>query len=172
MKSDMTILKLFKNGKEFAEEPAISYLTDGEWKTETWSDFLEQTMDVAKSLIALGFQPNDKLSIYSYNRRSWYACYSAAQMARGVAVGVYHTSSPEEVEWVIGNSDSKIVFVGNNPMDGGDKEKMLNHRLMKALENLPDVEHVIMMRKIEKLNHPKVMSWSDFIAKGSTTDDS
>ena len=172
MKSDMTILKLFKNGKEFAEEPAISYLTDGEWKTETWSDFLEQTMDVAKSLIALGFQPNDKLSIYSYNRRSWYACYSAAQMARGVAVGVYHTSSPEEVEWVIGNSDSKIVFVGNNPMDGGDKEKMLNHRLMKVLENLPGVEHVIMMRKIEKLNHPKVMSWSDFIAKGSTTDDS
>jgi len=172
MKSDMTILKLFKNGKEFAEEPAISYLTDGEWKTETWSDFLEQTMSVAKSLIALGFQPNDKLSIYSYNRRSWYACYSAAQMAGGVAVGVYHTSSPEEVEWVIGNSDSKIVFVGNNPMDNGETEKMPNHRLMKVLDRLDKIEHVVMMNGVEILENPRVMTWDDFIGKGSSVEDS
>ena len=172
MTAEMTIQRLFQNAEEFAEEPALSYLADDGWKTETWSEFVNHTTEVAKSLIALGFQPNDKLSIYSYNRRSWYACYAAAQIAGGVAVGVYHTSSSEEVEWVIGNSDSKIVFVGNNPMDGDDKEKMLNHRLMKVLGGLSGVERVIMMKNIERLNHPKMMSWSDFIAKGSATDDS
>ena len=129
-------------------------------------------MSVAKSLLAMGFESGDKLSIYSYNRMEWYAAYAAANMCNGAAVGVYHTCSPEEVEWVVGNSDSKFVFVGGNPMDGGDPGKMCHKRLESTMGTLDKVEVVISMDGVDVINHSSAMSWSDFISKGTNTSDS
>jgi long-chain acyl-CoA synthetase len=129
-------------------------------------------MGVAKSLIAMGFEAGDKLSIYSYNRMEWYAAYAAANMCNGAAVGVYHTCSPEEVEWVVGNSDSKVVFVGTNPMDGGDPSKMCSHRLQATMDSLEKVEAVVSMGGMDAISHPNAMSWSDFMVRGVETPDS
>jgi long-chain acyl-CoA synthetase len=129
-------------------------------------------MGIAKSLIAMGFEAGDKLSIYSYNRMEWYAAYAAANMCNGAAVGVYHTCSPEEVEWVVGNSDSKVVFVGTNPMDGGDPSKMCTHRLQATMDSLEKVEAVVSMAGMDVINHPNAMSWSDFMVGGAETPDS
>ena len=93
--------------------------------------------------------------------------YAAANMCNGAAVGVYHTCSPEEVEWVVGNSDSKVVFVGSNPMDGGDTGKMCTHRLQATMGSLEKVEAVVSMGGLSAIDHPTAMTWSDFMIKGS-----
>ena len=81
-------------------------------------------------------------------------------------MGVYHTCSSSEVEWIVGNSESKIVFLGNNPNDGGEIEKMPNHRLLNILNNLEKVELVVTMDGVEKLNHPKIITWDEFLERG------
>ena len=141
---------LMANAKNHGNEKAISTKnSDGEWNHINWKEFHDQTASVAKSLIALGFEEGDKLSIYSYNRVEWYTSYHAANMCNGAAVGVYHTCSPEEVEWVVGNSDSKVIFVGDNPMDGGNTEKMCAHRLHAIMDRLDKVEVVVTMEGVE-----------------------
>ena len=163
---------LLSNAEKYANEPALSSKTRaGNWHTTTWSEFSAYTMDVAKSLMSMGFESGDNLSIYSYNRKEWYAAYAAANMAGGAAVGVYHTCSPEEVDWVVGNSDSKVVFVGNNPMDGGDPSKMCSNRLNAVMDGLEKVEMAVIMDGVE-MDHEKAISWSDFIAMGAKVEDS
>ena len=66
-------------------------------------------------------------------------------MINSVSVAVYHTSSAPEVEWVVGNSNSKIVFVGNNPNDNDEKEKMPIHRFLSVVDNLDEVETIVLM---------------------------
>ena len=164
---------LISNAEKYANENAISWKDDsGNWVSMTWSEFCDTTMGVAKSLIAMGFEAGDKLSIYSYNRMEWYAAYAAANMCNGAAVGVYHTCSPEEVEWVVGNSDSKVVFVGTNPMDGGDPSKMCTHRLQATMGSLEKVEAVVSMAGMDAIDHSNAMSWSDFMVRGGETPDS
>ena len=164
---------LIQNASEYENEPAISWKNDaGDWETMSWGEYGANAMNIAKSLIALGYEARENLSIYSYNRSDWFTCYAAGQMAGGAVVGVYHTCSPEEVEWVVGNSQSRIVFVGDNPMDGGNTEKMPVHRLHEALANLDSVEHVIVFDGVEVLDHPKMMSWSEFYSKGNSLPDS
>ncbi|HIL43907.1 MAG: hypothetical protein CXT65_06370 [Methanobacteriota archaeon] len=164
---------LISNVEKYANENAISWKDgSGNWISMTWSEFYDTTMGIAKSLIAMGFEAGDKLSIYSYNRMEWYAAYAAANMCNGAAVGVYHTCSPEEVEWVVGNSDSKVVFVGTNPMDGGDPSKMCTHRLQATMDSLEKVEAVVSMAGMDAINHPNAMSWSDFMVRGAETPDS
>ena len=164
---------LISNVEKYANENAISWKdSSGNWISMTWSEFYDTTMGIAKSLVAMGFEAGDKLSIYSYNRMEWYAAYAAANMCNGAAVGVYHTCSPEEVEWVVGNSDSKVVFVGTNPMDRGDPSKMCTHRLQATMGSLEKVEAVVSMAGMDAINHPNAMSWSDFMAGGAETPDS
>ena len=162
---------LMANAKNHGNETAITTKgSNGNWNNISWSEFHDQTASVAKSLIAMGFNEGDKLSIYSYNRLEWYTSYHAANMCNGAAVGVYHTCSPEEVEWVVGNSDSKVVFVGDNPMDGGNKEKMCAYRLHEIMDKLDKVETVVVMDGVDMPEHPKCISWSDFIQKGADVD--
>ena len=164
---------LLQNVEKYPNEPAVSIKDgSGNWQTNTWSEFHDSVMDVSKALIASGINKNDKVSIYSYNRVEWNVCYLAAQMINSVAVGVYHTCSSNEVNWIVGNSDSKIVFLGNNPNDNNEKEKMPNHRLLAVLDDLNKVELVVAMDGVEMLDHEKIISWDSFIAKGKDIDDS
>ena len=169
----MTSHYLLQNNEQYANEPALSFKdSNGEINTDTWSDYYAFVMSISKSLIAHGIKQGDKCAIYSYNRKEWFGCYSALQMVNGVAVAVYHTSSPSEVEWVVGNSESKIIFIGNNPNDNGEKEKMPIHRLHSILEKLDSVELVVVMDSVEKFEHDNVVTWEDFINKGKDVSDS
>ena len=164
---------LLQNVEKYPNEPAVSIKnSEGVWHTNTWTKFYNSVMELSKALIASGIDKNDKISIYSYNRVEWNVCYLAAQMTNSVAVGVYHTCSSNEVNWIVGNSDSKIVFVGNNPNDNDEMEKMPNHRLLAVLDKLDKVELVVTMDGVELLENEKIISWDDFIAKGETLEES
>ena len=103
---------LKNNLKNFPNEPALSIKgSSGEWETDNWSTFHESVIEVSKSLLACGINSQDKISIYSYNRKEWHYCYSAAQYINAVGVGVYHTCSSNEVDWIVSNSESKIVLL-------------------------------------------------------------
>ena len=157
----ITSKRLIKNSQEFSSEIAFSIKdNDGEWENNTWSEFCEYAFSIGKSLIKLGIDFNDKISIYSYNRKEWTGIYAATQMIRGVAVGVYHTCSSDEVEWIVGNSDSKIVFVGHNPNDNDDPQKMPINRLHEILDKLEHVEKVVVFDGIDMINHEKIISVS------------
>ena len=174
----LTPRNLLRNAELYADEPALSTkagkAADGtwEWDTKTWKQFSDEVVAVSKSLISMGFEKGDRMSIYAYNRPEWYSCYGATQMTNGVGVGVYHTCSPEEVEWVIGDSGSKVVIIGDNPQSGGDPEKTPSRRFAKILGNLPDVELVVVLDGVEPIDHEKAVSWNDFLEMGKDVEDS
>ena len=170
---------LFENAEKYGDQPAMS-TRKGEpvrgeawqWNTDTWSEVLDKTLAIAKSLHAMGYEKHDKLSIYSYNRPEWFLLYAASQMLNGVAVGVYHTCSPEEVEWVVGNSESKFVFVGTNPQSGGDSAKMPNTRMDKIMGNLPLIQNAVVLDDSGSMSSDRAMTWADFLAAGEGVDES
>ena len=163
---------LISNAEKYPNEPAMSWKESGQWVTMTWSQYLDYTMGIAKAMIAMGFEAGDHSAVFSYNRAEWYGAAHAAMCCGGSNAGAYHTSSSEEVEHVIGNSDAKIVFLGGNPMDGGITEKKCSYRLSRVLPNLDKVEKVVVMDGIDMPNDHRVVSWSDFIASGSGVPDS
>jgi long-chain acyl-CoA synthetase len=164
---------LIRNIESFSTEPAISSKDkNGNWKTENWSQFSDYVIGIAKSMISYGIKKNDKVSILSYNRKEWYGSYVAAQYINAVPVGIYHTSSSNEIEWVVSNSNSKIIFVGHNPNDNDEKDKMPVNKVNSIIELLPKVEIFVIMENVEIPNHPKAISWGDFIKNGINVKDS
>ncbi|MBJ08692.1 MAG: hypothetical protein CMB63_01585 [Euryarchaeota archaeon] len=178
MSITLTPRNLLRNADIYADKPALSVMSgkdeDGKWMwdTKTWKEFSNEVIAISKSLIAMGFEKGDRMSIYAYNRPEWYSCYGATQMTNGVGVGVYHTCSPEEVEWVIGDSGSKVVIIGDNPQSGGDPEKTPSRRYAKIADKLPEVECIVVLDGVESIDHEKAVSWDEFMAMGKDIDDS
>ena len=150
---------LIDNKTKYPKEPALSVKVDGDWKTMNWSEYYSYVIEISKSLIALNLNVGEKSAIYSYNRKEWFGCYSAMQLLNCVSVAVYHTSSSSEVEWIVGNSDSKIVFVGHNPNDNNEEDKMPINRLLSILEKLDTVEVVVLMGEdVKAPNNGKIIN--------------
>ena len=101
-----------RNAAEAPTETAFSRKTpSGGWTHLTWSQFAEDVAAVAKGLVAEGVQPGDRVGLMSRTRYEWTLLDFPAWTAGAVVVPIYETSSPEQVQWILSDSDAQLVVV-------------------------------------------------------------
>ena len=115
---------------------AIRYQRDGEWRELTFAEVSEIVEEIALGLVGLGVEPGDRVGLLANTRPEWTFSSLAISRAGAVVVPIYPTNSPEECEWVLGNSDSRIVICE----DAGQAAKIEQVR-----ERLDDLEHVLLI---------------------------
>jgi len=103
------------------------------WVPVTWREFDRRVRDLAAGLIAAGIQPGDRVALMSRTRYEWTVLDYAILTAGGVVVPVYPTSSPDQVEWILGDSGSVAVVV-----ETGEHAEMV----AAARSRLPALSHV------------------------------
>ncbi len=92
--------------------------------------------EIARGLIDLGLEPGDRAAVLCSTRPEWtYASFGIAS-AGAVVVPIYPTNSPEECEWVAGNSESRFLFAE-------DAEQAA--KIAQVRDRLPNLEAVIVM---------------------------
>ncbi|MFG1999904.1 AMP-dependent synthetase/ligase [Spirillospora sp. NPDC048911] len=80
------------------------------WRAVTAAEFAGEVTAIAKGLVAAGIEPGDRVALMSKTRYEWTVLDYAVWTAGAVAVPIYETSSPEQVQWIIGDSAAKAVF--------------------------------------------------------------
>ncbi|GAA3370466.1 AMP-dependent synthetase/ligase [Streptomyces sannanensis] len=83
----------------------------GAWLDVTAEEFLAEVRTAAKGLIAAGIRPGDRVGLMSRTRYEWVQLDFAIWSAGAVTVPVYETSSPEQVQWILGDSGAVAVLV-------------------------------------------------------------
>ncbi|MDC7121777.1 AMP-dependent synthetase/ligase [Cellulomonas fimi] len=83
----------------------------GPWIPLTAREFDAEVVAVAKGLVAKGVQPGDRVGIMSRTRYEWSLVDWAAWRAGAVPVPLYETSSAEQVEWILTDSDVTLLVV-------------------------------------------------------------
>ncbi len=109
---------------------------DGGWKTRSFSEVGDTVRELAKGLMALGVEKGDKVSILANTRPEWSYYDFAALSAGATVVPIYQTNSPEECQYVLADSDAKVVVV--------EDESQLE-KVRAVRDTLPKLEHVILM---------------------------
>jgi long-chain acyl-CoA synthetase len=115
--------------------PAVRY-NDGGWKTRSFAEVGDTVRDLSKGLMALGVAKGDKVSILGNTRPEWTYHDFAALSAGATVVPIYQTNSPEECQYVLHDSDAKVVVVE-------DEEQLAKVRAVR--DSLPALEHVVLM---------------------------
>lgn len=85
----------------------------GIWNRITWEQYGEEVRVVAAGLIALGLEQGDRVAILGDNRPEWLTCHLGTMSAGFVTCGIYATSAPEEIAYVVSHSEARILFVEN-----------------------------------------------------------
>ena len=98
-----------KNAAEVPDHVVISVQSGDAWAGITAAEFLADVIAVAKGIVANGVQPGERIAIMSRNRYEWTLVDYAIWYAGAVSVPVYETSSAEQVEWILTDSNAWII---------------------------------------------------------------
>ncbi|MDP9347202.1 MAG: long-chain fatty acid--CoA ligase [Actinomycetota bacterium] len=95
---------------QYADRVAVRHKLDGAWHDVTFAQVGAVVSELGRGLIDLGLEPGERVCILSDTRPEWTYSDFAISGAGGVVVPIYPTNSPEECEWVAGNSESVGVI--------------------------------------------------------------
>jgi long-chain acyl-CoA synthetase len=98
---------------ERADTIAFKQKRHGVWNAVTWREYAQKVADLATSLQRAGLQRGDRVAIMGDASQEWLIADMATICAGGIMVGVYFTSSPEEVAYYLQDSGASFIFVGN-----------------------------------------------------------
>lgn len=102
---------IVENAQQAGDREVLSVYRGGAWVGVTAQQFLDQVKAVAKGLVASGVQPGERVAIMSRTRYDWTVADYAIWYAGGIGVPIYETSSAEQVEWILSDSDAVGVFL-------------------------------------------------------------
>jgi long-chain acyl-CoA synthetase len=81
------------------------------WHDVTAAQFRSDVEDVARGLVAAGVQAGDRVALMSRTRYEWTVVDFAIWTAGGITVPIYETSSPEQIAWILSDSQSVACVV-------------------------------------------------------------
>ncbi len=149
--------RLFKQAKNHSDNPAYYVRGKSDWEVTSYASYGAEVRTAAKALIKLGLEKGQTVCILGFNRPEWTIMDLATMAVGGAPAGIYTTCSPIEVQYIIGHAGARVVLLE----DEGQWEKVKAQR-----DKLPDLEHVVMMKGVPKIDDDLVMSWEEFNALG------
>jgi long-chain acyl-CoA synthetase len=161
MSADTILHRLANNARTRPNAPAYYEKKGQAWVPTSWQGYNSQVRQAAKSLLALGFQPGNIVTVLGFNTAEWVIADLASMLAGGAVAGIYTTNSPTECKYIIEHSESPVVLLENKAQ--WDKIKQVR-------DDIPTLKHIVMMRGNE-VDDPMTMSWEQFLEKGNGISD-
>ncbi|MER5499950.1 AMP-dependent synthetase/ligase [Streptomyces sp. NPDC002466] len=100
-----------RNAAQHPDVAVMSRKVGGVWTDVDATQFLAEVRGVAKGLIAAGVEAGDRVALLSRTRYEWVLLDFAIWSAGAVTVPVYETSSPEQIQWILGDSGATLCVV-------------------------------------------------------------
>ncbi len=137
--------------KHGSEKVALREKEFGIWQSVSWADYLTNVKDLALGLVALGYEPGDKLAILADNRPEWLYSELAIQSLGGAAVGIFPDSHVDQVKYIIDHSDAAFLIAE-------DQEQ--TDKFLELKEACPKVRYVIVddMKGMRYYDDPLLIS--------------
>lgn len=155
--ADTIVQRVFDQADRRPDAPAMFEKRDGVWRAFSYRAYADHVKRIGRALISLGFQPGSTVSLLGFNRPEWVMMTMGAMAAGGAGAGIYTTSSASEVAYIVGHAESLVVLVENTHQW---------EKVERELDKLPRLQRVVMMRGAPKPEHPKALSWEEFLALG------
>lgn len=147
-----TIADLLPRAAEvFGDRVMVKHKSGDEWVDVTFAQANAIVSEVGRGLMALGLQKGERVSLLSNTRPEWTYCSFAISGAGGVVVPIYPTNSPEEVEWVAGNSESVGIVVEDASQFAkvqAVRDKLPNLRFVVAIDASGDVGDAVSLADV------------------------
>src|SRR3954464_10233496 len=156
-----TIARSFLRAVETrGDRPAIREKDFGIWQPTSWRQWLKISKEIAYALHATGFRPGDVASIIANAVPEWVFADMGILCAGGVSSGIYPTDSSAQVEYLINDSATKLIFA--------EDEEQLD-KILSCRPRCPSLQKIVVfdMEGLSVFIDPMVLSLAEFMALGA-----
>jgi long-chain acyl-CoA synthetase len=142
------------------DKPAIREKRFGIWQPTSWRQWLQTAREIAYGLHAIGFASGDVASIMANAVPEWVFADMGILCAGGVSSGIYPTDSAAQVEYLVNDSATRVIFA--------EDEEQLD-KILSCRARCPTLQKVVVfdMEGLSGFSDPMVMSLAEFMALGS-----
>jgi len=155
-----TPAKVFRQRcRTWADQPALRHKQRGLWQSTTWAQYFARARATGLAMQALGLERGQVVCVLAENRPEWLYVDMGAQCMGMVGNGVYPTSSAGQLQHILMDSGSRLLFVENQ------------EQLDKALEirtQCPQLQRIVVMDRegLRGFSDPDVEFFDEFLARG------
>ena len=153
------LLRVKELGERFPDSIALRNKEFGIWKEISYLDFWNRCTYLASALMDYGVNKGEKVAVHSENRPEWFISDLGIQAAGAVTVGLYPTNPKSEVEYLLGHSETVILFAE-------DQEQV--DKALAVRENLPSLKLIVYFDKkgMYKYDSEYLVSFEEFLEIG------
>lgn len=116
-----------------------------------------KVLRIAGALLSHGIKKGDRVALAGINSVDYMTLDQAIGMIGAVSVPIYYTTPAGELDLLISRSGAEWFFAGDT-------------RIMSQLGDLPSRISVVSFSVAEKIEHPSVIRWSEFISGAKSPD--
>lgn len=165
----------------FPQKVCIREKDFGIWNEYTWADWGEYAQLIGYGLHALGMRRGDIVSIASEINKEWLFADLATICMGGICSGVYPTDAPNQVEYLINDSQTKFYFAEDEEqldkvLEVRDRTPTLEKIIVFDMEGLGDLDDTMCISvdglydlgKAHREQHPRL--WSHELEQAESND--
>jgi long-chain acyl-CoA synthetase len=137
----------------------LRYKQRGLWQSTTWTEYFARARATGLAMQSLGVERGQVVCVLAENRPEWLYVDMGAQCMGMVGNGVYPTSSAGQLQHILLDSGSRMLFVENQ------------EQLDKAMEiraQCPQLQRIVVMDRegLRGFSDPDVEFFDEFLARG------
>jgi long-chain acyl-CoA synthetase len=103
----------FAQAARQGERLALRYKAFGIWHRVSWTQYAAEVRRTAAALLAGGLRAGETVAVLGDNRPEWLYAHLGTMTVGGATCGIYATSSPEQVLYLLNHSGARLLFVEN-----------------------------------------------------------
>ena len=130
------------------------YKVNTTWNSLTGKDILSIVKKISFSLYANEIYPHDKVSILSNTSYKWALCDYGILCMGGVTTTIYPSLLPNKIEYIINDSQSKLVFV---------EDEMQLEKIKSIIENCKSLKKIVVLDNTYEGSEPHIQNLNSLL---------
>lgn len=155
-----------RQAEKYGEREAVRYkdYVTNEWISISWNKFKTLIDTAACALAQMGIKEKENITTFTQNTLYGLVVDHGAFQNRAVIAPLYATSSADQITYIINETESRFLFIGEQPQ---------YDVWIQARANCPFVEHVIIFdRQVVRVENDNQSIYMDeFMALGENASD-
>lgn len=153
---------IHEQAKKYGSRTALTFKPFGKdrWESVSWEHFSLRVKQVSNALLNLGVRPQENIAVFSQNCVEYLYTDFGAYGVRAVSIPFYATSSEQQIQFMINDSQVRFIFVG---------EQEQYNKAHRVFALCPTLERIIIFdRGVRISTHdPHALYFDDFVALGA-----
>ncbi len=100
--------------EKYGSREVFRHKVQNRYQSISWSSFKTDAEQISKYLLSIGVEALDNIGILANNQPQWTTADLGIISVRGVVIPLYTTATLEQINYIVEETQMRVMFVGNN----------------------------------------------------------